>query len=215
MSLKRWANSPPSRDVFPELAIGLMLLAVAIALSTTQNRTFVNTQNYSPEIEAFLDVIQWAETGTLDESGYKYIVFQGYKPNLDLSKGHPFVEGGLKASENCEVVLGKRLCSSASGAYQVMDFNWKKLKSSLNLTDFSPASQDEMAIALIEEAGAMEDVRSLNFRAAACKVGKVWASFPCNNYGQPQKLMQELEQKYRQILRQKNEPLLPRSPQPG
>lgn len=90
---------------------------------------------------------------------------------------HPLIK-------QCASINGKRICSTAAGAYQMLDKSWWDLQPKLKLSDFSPESQDRMAIEYIRRNRAIYDVESGNFTQAACKVGKIWASFPCNSYNQ-------------------------------
>ena len=145
---------------------------------------------YSPQIRAFLDVISWAETGKIDASSYSTLVFKGFFNDFST---HP-------KKKQCGNIGGRRVCSTAAGRYQIMDFNWNRLAPRLKLKDFSPESQDRMALQFIQEKGALEDVLAGRFEDAACKVGGVWASFPCNRYGQHPKSMNVLRQFYDQQL---------------
>ncbi|MGK7923960.1 MAG: peptidoglycan DD-metalloendopeptidase family protein [Spirulina sp.] len=148
---------------------------------------------YVARIRAFLDVISWAETGSIGEASYTVIVFKGGNRIKNFST-HPFVGGGWKANQNCAFIkrAGKRICSSASGRYQIMDFNYRSLTKNRIIRDFTPASQDKAAIYYLQQKGVLKDIAFGNFERAACKVGGHWASFPCNNYKQPQKKIQQL-----------------------
>lgn len=152
------------------------------------NKKIVN--NYSPQIAAFLATIRWAETGTSGYSSYHKLVFNG---TFDDFSTHPRVR-------QCARVSGKNVCSTAAGAYQMLDISWNDLQPNLGLKDFSPPSQDKMAVEYIRRNKAVDDVESGNFEMAACKVGKVWASFPCNDYEQHPKTMEELRNYYNQQL---------------
>jgi len=137
-------------------------------------------------VRAFLDTIAYAEVGTTGKEGYRQLVFGG---KFNSFRSHPFIK-------NCGVIGGKRVCSTAAGRYQMMNFNWGPLKRRLRLKDFSPESQDKMAIALIKEKGALEDVKAGRFEIAARKVGRVWASFPHNTYRQNPKSIATLKRVY-------------------
>ena len=147
-----------------------------------------------PQVDAFLDTIGWAETGTVGVEGYKALVFNGHFN--DFSR-HPL-------TKQCAAIGNKQTCSTAAGRYQMLDKNWYELKQKLNLPDFSPASQDKMALALIQEKGALADVEAGRFKEAACKVGGTWASFPCNSYGQHPHSTEELFQVYEKQLAIRN-----------
>ena len=164
-----------------------------------QNSSFYTAPNSTdsrlttPEVRAFLDVISMAETGTIDPSSYSILVFNGSFSDFST---HPKVK-------QCSAIRGRRICSTAAGRYQIMDFNWDYLAPRLGLPDFSPESQDRMALYFIERKGAMADILAGRFEKAACKVGTVWASIPppCNRYGQSRLKMAQLRQMYDQRLK--------------
>jgi muramidase (phage lysozyme) len=135
-------------------------------------------------VKAFLDTIAWAETGRVDPQGYHALVFNGRFTNFSQ---HPKIK-------QCASINARIVCSTAAGRYQVMDFNWDSLKYKLKLKDFSPVSQDKIALYFIIQKGAIADVKAGRFENAVCKVGGIWASMPCgNNYGQNPKSMGQLK----------------------
>lgn len=74
--------------------------------------------------------------------------------------------------------------STAAGRYQILHRYWKHYKALLKLPDFSPASQDAVAIRLIKEQGAYNDVVNGRIKTAIQKCANIWASFPGAGYGQ-------------------------------
>ena len=138
-------------------------------------------------MQAFLATIRWAETGRSGKESYRKLVFNGTFDNFST---HPLIK-------QCALINDKKICSTAAGAYQMLDKSWWDLQPKLKLPDFSHASQDRMAIEYIRRNRAISDVESDNFAQAACKVGKIWASFPCNSYNQNPKTMSELSRYYR------------------
>lgn len=150
----------------------------------------VRTSDYSPRLSAFLATIRWAETGTSEPESYKKLVFNGTFNNFST---HPL-------KKQCAPINGKNICSTAAGAYQMLDKSWYDLQPKLNLKDFSPASQDKMAIEYIRRNNALSDIEAGKFDTAICKVGRVWASFPCNNYNQNAKSIDKLRIYYQQQL---------------
>lgn len=94
---------------------------------------------------------------------------------------------------------GKTLWTSAAGGYQLMAVSplpgggttkvntWDRIKTKLGLTDFSPASQDAAAVELIDEAGALADVKAGRFSQACDKCKRIWASLPGAGYGQQER----------------------------
>ena len=123
--------------------------------------------------KAFLTMIATAEgTAKLGDNGYNVLVggslFTGYAD-------HP-----RKA-----VYLPKyRIKSTAAGRYQILSRYYTFYKKLLKLKDFSPVSQDAIAIQMIKEQGALQDVDEGRIDAAIEKVSNIWASLPGAKYGQ-------------------------------
>lgn len=177
------------------IAIGVILLgAIAsipepLPLKPKEPEPVAQLQLNSQEeanVRAFLDTIAKAEVGTVGKEGYRKLVFGG---KFNSFRSHPF-------TRKCDYIGGRRICSDAAGRYQMMGFNWHPLRRRLRLKDFSPESQDKMAIALIKEKGALADVKAGRFEVAARKVGRVWASFPHNTYRQNPKSIAALKRIY-------------------
>ena len=126
-----------------------------------------------PNRKAFLTMIATAEgTVNLGDNGYNVLVggslFTGYAD-------HP-----RKA-----VYLPKyKIKSTAAGRYQILSKYYDSYKKLLKLKDFSPASQDAIAIQMIKEQHALEDVDEGRVEAAIKKVSNIWASMPGAGYGQ-------------------------------
>lgn len=154
-------------------------------------------------VRAFLMAIRYAE-GTSGAGGYNTIFRTKGGPNsfTDM-RDHPRVAKQF-------VSQGKTLWTSAAGAYQLMAVSarpdgtttkintWDRLQAKLGLTDFSPASQDRCAIALIDECGALADVKAGRFDSAVNKCKGIWASLPGATYGQPTKAITDLRNVFAQ-----------------
>ena len=145
----------------------------------------------TPQLKAFLDTIAWAEIGPsiLAQSDDGYNVLAGSLPDMVITFSsyhrHPGIlvdmdgrPGGLE--------------STAAGRYQIMGRNWKPYCRLLGLKDFSPATQDAIAIQLIRECRALEDIEAGRFEHAVIKCRSRWASFPGAGYGQPEKKFEDL-----------------------
>lgn len=52
------------------------------------------------------------------------------------------------------------------------------------MPDFSPLSQDKLAIQLIRERGAIDDIRAGRIERAVSRCRNIWASLPGAGYGQ-------------------------------
>ena len=139
-----------------------------------------------PSVKAFLDLIAWSEgTSTspvTQTQGYDVIVtgVDGPAVFTDYSD-HPFADG------RAPVVVRRNplLTSTACGRYQLLLRWWNAYKAMLELTDFSPASQDAVAIEQIKERGGLEKIESGDIEGAIAACSNIWASLPGNGYGQP------------------------------
>lgn len=124
--------------------------------------------------QAFLSMLAWSEgTSTVvgSDNGYNVLVggtlFTGYAD-------HPRIT----------VDLGHHLYSTAAGRYQLLERYFDAYKASLLLPDFSPESQDEIALQQIAESGAISDVDTGDVWSAIRKCSHIWASLPGSTYGQ-------------------------------
>lgn len=137
--------------------------------------------------KAFLDMIAHSEgTSTIKESdnGYNVIVggslFQSYKD-------HP----------RKLVVLNKKgLKSTAAGRYQLLARYFDAYKKQLTLPDFSPMSQDTIALQQIKECRALNDIDAGRFDEAVKKCARIWASLPGAGYGQHENKLVDLRIAY-------------------
>lgn len=121
-------------------------------------------------LQAFLNLIRTGE-GTADDGGYSRLFGGG---SFDGFSDHPR-----------QSVTRSGMTSTAAGAYQILSRTWDDLKNSgYTFPDFSPASQDKAAIALIKRRGALADVVAGRFSLAITKCNKEWASLPGSPYGQ-------------------------------
>lgn len=123
-------------------------------------------------VRKFLDFLGAAEGAT-----YNTIVGGG--SFSDYTK-HPRVVG----------LTTKEGPSTAAGKYQITKTTYDDIAPKLGITDFSPESQDKIAVELIKRNGALEDVRIGNFEAAVSKLGGTWASLPSSPYSQGKKSAQ-------------------------
>lgn len=151
----------------------------------------------APRLRAFLDLIAWSE-GTSSSPitrnrGYDVIVSGVNGPAIftDYTK-HPFEDGG-----SVIVRLIPRLESTAAGRYQVLSRYWRAYKEQLHLVDFSPASQDSVALQQMKERGAIDLVNADNIEGAITACSNIWASFPGNRYGQGGHSMDELLKRFK------------------
>jgi muramidase (phage lysozyme) len=133
--------------------------------------------------KAFLWTIRVSE-GTAGADGYRTLVGGSL---FDSYADHPRVLIDLPN-------LGIK--SSAAGAYQILRRTWDGVAGKLGLSDFSPASQDAAAIALIKQRGGWADMRAGRFASAISKCRKEWASLPGAGYGQHENTLARLQSAY-------------------
>lgn len=132
-------------------------------------------------VRAFLDVIRACE-GTSDPDGYRRHfggrLFTGYAD-------HPRV-----------AITAGGYTSTAAGAYQFLARTWDGLVQQYGFPDFSPASQDEAAVALIIGRGALAAVRAGRLDEAIAACNREWASLPGSQYGQPTRTLAQATRTY-------------------
>ena len=140
----------------------------------------------------FLDLTGFSEGTSTNphtkNDGYDIIVsgVDGHHEFTDYSD-HPFANGRPPI-----VVNHEGLESTASGRYQLMRKWWPSYKALLKLNDFSPLSQDLIALQQIHERHATADILAGNITSAIEKCSNIWASFPGNSYGQGVKSLEAL-----------------------
>lgn len=124
---------------------------------------------------AFLDMLAFSEgtsnSPTTRDNGYDQIVG---RTRFDSYATHP----------NKLVQVRPGLKSTAAGRYQLLARYWMAYKARLNLKDFSPLSQDLIAVRQIRERGALPDIEAGRIPEAIAKVKNIWASLPGAGYGQ-------------------------------
>jgi muramidase (phage lysozyme) len=133
---------------------------------------------------AFLDMIAYSEIGPklLSESDNGYNVIVGGTLFSDYSD-HP--RQSIKLPR-----LGIK--STAAGRYQILSRYFDAYKKILKLPDFSPASQDKIALQLIHECRALDEIDSGDIEEAIKLCRSRWASLPGADYGQHENKLDDL-----------------------
>jgi lysozyme len=135
-------------------------------------------------LSAFLFMIRSTEhvypRDVLNDAAYS--IFYGGSKFSNFAD-HPVLTGEKKGvplpDHFCKAAGLKPGCvSTAAGAYQIIKGTWTRLKSRLNLPDFSPLSQDQAAVALLDESGALDLIYAGDIEGAIKKASKIWASLP-------------------------------------
>lgn len=133
---------------------------------------------------------------TASQNQQKFLSFLGKSEGADYGT----IVGGRQtitdftAHPNIVGMRTKEGPSTAAGRYQITGTTYREMAPSAGVTDFSPASQDKVALALIARRGAMDDVTSGNFNGAIAKLGKEWASLPSSTYSQAKRSQQWVDE---------------------
>ena len=144
--------------------------------------------NEHPNVVAFLDMLAWSE-GTIGkgDDGYNDIVDPaGFF--TDYSK-HP----------NLLVQVNAKIKSTAAGRYQLLSRYYEPYRKQLGLSDFSPVSQDKIAIQQIKERKAYQLIIAGKITDAISRCSNIWASLPGNTYGQRQHKLADLIRIYQRF----------------
>jgi muramidase (phage lysozyme) len=146
-----------------------------------------------PNLKAFLDMIAYSEIGL----GLLLVSDQGYNVIVGSTKNHPDLFTSYADHPRKLVKLSDTLSSTAAGRYQILARFYDFYKKSLHLPDFGPDSQDKIALQLIRECKAVEDIINGNVTAAIAKCQSRWASLPGAGYaGQHMNKLANLEQAF-------------------
>ena len=138
--------------------------------------TAIDAALQNNNVRAFLDMIG------IDESHGEYNILFGGGHFSDYSK-HPNVHVPF-----LDPRTGTETYSTAAGKYQILYRTWYALTLIPGAPkDFSPASQDWFAVALLKESGALDPIIAGDFNTALRKASPIWASLPYAPYGQPTK----------------------------
>lgn len=125
-------------------------------------------------VQAFLALIRYTEG-----AGYTTLFGGGIVEQTD---DHPRIA-------ITRTLGGKPITSTAAGAYQFLSRTWDECVKALGLPDFTPASQDQAALYLIERRRALPAVLEGDWETAIERCNREWASLPGSPYGQPTKSM--------------------------
>ena len=148
-----------------------------------------------PQLKAFLGAIAFSELGheiiAQSDDGYNVIVgsLPGKVKLFDSYADHP----------RQLVKLRPGLRSSAAGRYQILARIFDAYRGPLRLIDFGKVSQDKIAIRLINECDAMDDIIHGDIRSAIAKCASRWASFPGAGYGQREHKIEALLAEFKRL----------------
>ena len=140
-------------------------------------------------VKAFLDLLAYAEIGY----GLLAVSDNGYNCLVGSTAKHPLLFSDYSHHPR---IYNQKMNSTASGRYQIIEGTYDYLSKGMGLKDFSPTTQDAMAIQLIKDKGALSLVENGEVEAAVHKIRNVWASMPGNSYNQPMKTIEELRKAF-------------------
>lgn len=150
-------------------------------------------------VRAFLDAIAWAEGTARQPDPYR--VCYGYSHTIADLSDHPAITGEWTGKRLPDAICkaagkGPGCVSTAAGRYQILGPIWRTIRDRLGLEDFGPQSQDEAAIELLRESGALRYVQSGQFQSAVTRARRTWASLPNAGWGQPERSAEQFAQAF-------------------
>ena len=125
--------------------------------------------------KAFLDMLAWSEgmrNGRQKTRNHGYDVIVGGELFTDYSD-HP-----QTCHAKPKTQINRRRTLPASSRW------WDAYRKQLGLKDFSPKSQDAVALQQIKERGALPMIDRGDIRQAIDRCSNIWASLPGAGYGQ-------------------------------
>lgn len=131
-------------------------------------------------VQAFLRALRAGESSQGSEA-YNMLVYGGTFSDMST---HPNVRKPIPGVNNF---------TTAAGAYQITYSTWKWLRLLAGVSDFTPASQDKMAVAYLRRLGALKDIIDGRYSAAVEKSSKVWEAITVP------RLRQRMDVAYRQF----------------
>ncbi len=127
---------------------------------------------------AFLDLIAWSE-GT--DNGHQPTRDQGY----DVVAGGSLFDSYDDHPRRLVNLPALGIKSTAAGRYQILARYWDHYRKQLGLSGgFTPLNQDRVALQLIGECKALDDIKAGRITDAIHKCRSRWASLPGAGYGQ-------------------------------
>jgi muramidase (phage lysozyme) len=143
--------------------------------------------------KAFLTMIAMSELGR----GLISTSNQGYNVIVGSTVKKPILFNSYADHPRKLVNLPKLgIKSTAAGRYQILARYYDAYKKTLKLPDFSPQSQDKIAIQLLKECKALDDIDAGRFDDAVRKCRSRWSSLPGSPYGQHTNKLDDLRMAY-------------------
>jgi len=117
------------------------------------------------------------------ESRNRYNVVYGGGTFTDYST-HPRIKVYFHDPRRAEP--GNNNYTTAAGAYQITSSTFDDFSRKTKTTDFSPATQDLLAMAILKQSGAYDAIVAGDISSALNLASKRWASLPGSTSGQAQ-----------------------------
>lgn len=145
-----------------------------------------------PQVRAALDTIAWAEGG----KSYNTLFGGGKFSSYATHPGNPAL-GDAR-------FYNAQWNTTAAGRYQIVWSTYRTLAPSLGISDFSPESQDVLALAEAQAKGGLSNIVAGNFEQALKDLGAngrcAWAALPYSSCGQGRRPLQQTLNYYRSAL---------------
>ena len=125
--------------------------------------------------KAFLDMLAWSEELITDVRKPEIMVMTSLQAESYLL---------ITPITLANLSLNPKLKSTGAGRYQLLSRWWDAYRKQLGLKDFSPKSQDAVALQQIKERGALPMIDRGDIRQAIDRCSNIWASLPGAGYGQ-------------------------------
>ncbi len=137
----------------------------------------------TPEVRAYLDLVAWKEVNkslNADGSPTGYRERNGVEGSKGLMPESAIANNGTLPTDELRYNVGR---------YQMkqVDVDDMRKRYDSKIDDFSPESQDRIAVAKLKYRGVMSELDEGDIRGAIKKGGQEWASLPGSPYGQVQK----------------------------
>jgi len=178
------------------------IIATASPAPTTVNEAKVEKPIYelTPNRRALLDTIRYAEGTWANGADVGYRIMFGGGTFSDLTR-HPD-----------RVIRSGGYASAAAGAYQFMPGTWAGASRALKLNSFGPQEQDQAALWLVQQRGALSEIDRGDFSPKTVnRLAPEWASFPTlyggSYYGQPVKGYRDLHRFFHERLKEHTRPV--------
>jgi peptidoglycan hydrolase-like protein with peptidoglycan-binding domain len=137
----------------------------------------------TPEVRAYLDLVAWKEVHqslNADGSPSGYRERNGVPGSRGLMPESAIADNGKLPTDELRYNVGR---------YQMKNVDVEHMRKAYDskIDDFSPESQDRIAVAKMKYRGVMQELQEGDIRGAIKKGGQEWASLPGSPYGQVQK----------------------------